>query len=539
MNTRILFMAAIVLISCQTEVETKLKMVDCLLNENPSSALSEINVIDASQIKRNKDLAYYALLKSAAWDKNYIDVASDSLINIATQYYSKGTDKYNRMRSRYYQGIVKANNKDYTPAIVSFEAAKRDAIELHDLRFIGLTNRNIGNVFNATSNYPEAIKYTNWAIQAFEENQDTLYADYATYSLSVMFYNEGRHLDSCRVLLNRILKERRLTNLHPYASRDLADTYVARKDSLLKAIKIYQNTSQSLLLPDNYGYCALAFAYLGQKDSCDHWIKRGYDHCSVQDEIATLNSLIYRVDSLNGHYLEALNKIQQVMKAQDIRTRRVLEQSLSVAQKEYYRQEMEVRQMRLGRQKRLLAAVIILSLLLFMFVYLFMKRRQEKLESIQIEIMAQLAIDVNKIQKEKGLLIGSLFMERLSRLTGLSTQYYTSGKIEEKNEAFRRFKESLRELRESEELFKELEIGLNQHCSGIMDKLKAQVPNINGENRKIIALFFAGIPDAYVQAITNRVSVESLKTLRSRFRTIIKANHTPDEDLFLTMLTRV
>lgn len=196
---------AFTLASCQTEIARTLKEVDLKLNEDPSSALEVINTIDARQIKRNKDLAYYALLKSAALDKNYIDVTNDSLINIAVRYYSNRNDRYNRMRSRYYQGIVNMNNENYASAIVSYEMAKREAQKLNDLRFLGLSNRNIGSIFNSTSNYPEAEKYTRLAIKAFEENRDTIYADFATYSLSVVYYNEARRLDSCRILLNRVL----------------------------------------------------------------------------------------------------------------------------------------------------------------------------------------------------------------------------------------------------------------------------------------------------------------------------------------------
>ncbi|MBR2198579.1 MAG: hypothetical protein IJ909_09265, partial [Fibrobacter sp.] len=66
--------------------------------------------------------------------------------------------------------------------------------------------------------------------------------------------------------------------------------------------------------------------------------------------------------------------------------------------------------------------------------------------------------------------------------------------------------------------------------------LKDQVPGIRGNNRRIISLFFAGIPDPVVQIIMQRVSVGSLRTLRSRFRQAIKDAHAPDEILFLDML---
>ncbi|MBP5317775.1 MAG: hypothetical protein J6Y83_08740, partial [Bacteroidales bacterium] len=59
---------------------------------------------------------------------------------------------------------------------------------------------------------------------------------------------------------------------------------------------------------------------------------------------------------------------------------------------------------------------------------------------------------------------------------------------------------------------------------------------IKGDNRKLISLFFAGLPYSTVQLVMNRVSIESLKTARSRFRKEIKAANAPDEELFLRLL---
>ena len=69
-----------------------------------------------------------------------------------------------------------------------------------------------------------------------------------------------------------------------------------------------------------------------------------------------------------------------------------------------------------------------------------------------------------------------------------------------------------------------------------MDKLNKQVPEIKGNNRKIIALFFAGIPDPVVQILMRRNSLGSLRTLRTRFRQTIKKANVTDESLFLDML---
>ena len=127
-------------------------------------------------------------------------------------------------------------------------------------------------------------------------------------------------------------------------------------------------------------------------------------------------------------------------------------------------------------------------------------------------------------------------MEKISRLCGLSNQYYTTGDTEKKIEYLSQFKKAAEDINRTPEFFTEIEKDLDQYCSGIMSKLSAQVPTIKGKNRQILALCFAGIPDPVIQVILNRVSTGSLRTLRSRLRQAILDADAPDKDLFLNML---
>ena len=61
---------------------------------------------------------------------------------------------------------------------------------------------------------------------------------------------------------------------------------------------------------------------------------------------AVLNSMLFRIDSLEGNYLEALRKTTSAMAIQDSVTRVLLQQSLSVAQKNYFQQESSLRKTR-------------------------------------------------------------------------------------------------------------------------------------------------------------------------------------------------
>lgn len=78
---RILFFSVILIAfasSCSnTEIRKKMDSAESLLQPQPDSCLTIMESIVPSGLKTKGEKARYALLMSAAKDKNYIDVASD------------------------------------------------------------------------------------------------------------------------------------------------------------------------------------------------------------------------------------------------------------------------------------------------------------------------------------------------------------------------------------------------------------------------------------------------------------------------------
>ena len=537
-----IYTSCLLMTACHSSMEHQLIKIDEQLNQHPDSALFALKQIDTSRIAGKKDWAYYHLLHSAALDKNYIDVTDDSLITLSADYYENHGNIYNRMRSHYYQGIVRENAKNYPAAIISFEKAMQEANSLHDLHYLGLIHRNMGNVFNATHNFIEAREHFRKAIDSFSDNQDSLYAQYAIYALAVTFFNNGdgyiknNDIDSCRYYLNSLLSSCNNSSLRNSSLKILTYTNVIKRDSLQQALTIFRTMPNHLLDVHDYGYYALALARTGQIDSARRCMVKAYNVTRSPSELALLNSIVFRLDTLEGHYKNALQKVTGAMATQDSITRVLLQHSLSVAQKDYYQHENTIQENRIQRQRLVYVTICILSSLMLMVIFLLIYIRKKNQEAQLKEQMALLAVSQQEIRKGNGTLVGALFMEKLARLFGLSVQYYEAGNDLERTNALLDFKRIAKELKETPALFRELENNLNIFCSGIMDKLKDQVPGIRGNNRRIIALFFAGIPDPVVQIIMQRVSIGSLRTLRSRFRQAIKDVHAPDEILFLDML---
>lgn len=106
-------------------VNSNLIDIEGFIQERPDSALACLRQIDVSSFQRNKDKALYSLLYSMALDKNYIDIASDSLIAPAVKYYSSHGDNYHRFLTLYYQGRVFENAWNYKEAIDLYLEAEK------------------------------------------------------------------------------------------------------------------------------------------------------------------------------------------------------------------------------------------------------------------------------------------------------------------------------------------------------------------------------------------------------------------------------
>ena len=80
--------AALLFVACRTD-NTSIQLLDqaeALMNAAPDTALALLDSIDSQRLSR-ADNARYALLRSQALDKNFIDITNDSLISIAVDYY--------------------------------------------------------------------------------------------------------------------------------------------------------------------------------------------------------------------------------------------------------------------------------------------------------------------------------------------------------------------------------------------------------------------------------------------------------------------
>lgn len=520
--------------SCRV-IDQQLDLAESLLNSNPDSALSLLCDLDSVRFTSSGGYARFALLKSIALDKSYIDETNDSLINVAVDYYSLKGPSEQKMKAWYYQGVIRFNAGNLPAATVSLERAEKEALSNGDYHYLGLIYRYLAYVFNQSNNLVETVNYAKKSLQAFEYNNEGLYVDYAKSALGVALMNNLEY-EEARLYFHELLTDNIEIPLRTEVESCLADTYVMHGDSIERAIELYSGIQLEKLPPLSMSYYAMALALNGNRKEADWVLNNSYSAARSHEEKAAIDYAAAVIDSINGNYRNAYIKTRTAAQVQDSLTRDLLRQSTIAAQRDYYRSETTIRDGLVKRQRIMLilggiiGVLTILSGLLFVLVWI--QRRDASLK----EQMTKLSLINKTIQKDNKQLIGALFFERISRLCSISSAYYSSFDKGGKEKYLSQFKRGIREIQGSRYLFEGLEIDLNKYCSNVMKVFREQVTEMSVQHYRFVCLFFAGIPNEIIQLIMACNSVASVRTMRSRIRNEIKNAGARDEALFIDYL---
>lgn len=120
---------------------------EVLMETRPDSALSIINYIDVSALSTKSQKARYALLKSMALDKNYIDTTNFDVLQPAIDYYLKNGSPDEKLRTRYYQGRIYSNRNERDSALHAFIKGIDNAHGSHDSLTIARTRVALGLLY--------------------------------------------------------------------------------------------------------------------------------------------------------------------------------------------------------------------------------------------------------------------------------------------------------------------------------------------------------------------------------------------------------
>ena len=558
-----IFVFILIAVSCSKGVDYQLDELEKQISSDPNSAYEELASISQHRLNSKSRRARHALLMSLAMDKSYIDVADDSLIQIAVNYYvRKGTDR-ELMQAMYSLSRVQINAGNSTAAIVSLLQAKQLAEKLSDYHYLGLACRNIADLYGSCRDEDTELEYFEESYQAFVRGGEENYAAYSLLGRARVHMAKGK-TDVADSLLKKIegyARNEQDNYLLATVLRDRALNTIIAKNPVAETVVLYNRLADSLhsvaKLTADYGALARAYQMMGNKDSVSYYMSMAEQSAhSLLDSAQLYNTLSILLEQ-QGKYKNANELIR---KAVELHNRIVFKgenHQISNAISNYKEQEA-TRQMLIAQNRLLLIILIgiiliIVLLAVIQIIYIRKKQLQEKSriiiekekkieeDLVLLEEMAEKLQVAKEDQSQMGKAITELMKDKIAIVKRCADAYATvKNKASEnhrdpyhflddnptirKTQEMENFLQALEDFRKDSTLFDDLEKSVNTWRDNIMVKIRRVCskdimnrPRFSEEDFRTIMLFYAGIPDRTIAFLLD-VSCAAVRTRKTRYK---------------------
>ena len=533
-----------ILLSCRSyDVTRTLQDVDSYIMTRPDSALTVLEGVDRDLLRSERQRAYHALIYAMALDKNYIDVSEDSIASVAVNYYSrKGPMKY-RARAYYYLGLAYYYQQDYDRAILEFTKAEK-AAEVSDSLYLGMTKSIQGHSYYETHNLEEVLNCFHKAYDIYSALSEYSKACSVMYKL-ISTYIAKLEFEKAEEMLLELLDNNELRgNLRLRTLALYAYLNVAKPDrNPNHSVQLYEqliNSNYSLSNNDFWAY-SFALSLVGR-------IAESRDITSelfVSDTSSAAYYWQYLIAKYDNDYKRALAYLEE----SNFRDNKViitaLNQSLSLAQRDYYESESELAEYKAkGRTYALVSVVIICLLILalgyFAFCRYIKKQKDEKDRYINYadEVSRQLKAlqtDADAMPALKRKYV-ELYKEKFESLRLLCDNYLLyQDRTDAEKKMYSRVVDMIDEIRGDKNCIGELEFILNKDLDGLMTALRREI-KAKEVDYSIYAYSIIGFDATTISNLLD-LSVNQVYIRKSRIKRQIENSDSENKARFLEMLS--
>lgn len=198
--------------SCQKTSETispDLAMIDTIMWNYPDSALTLLEEMSGNNFYNKLEEATWCLFYTQAQDKNYVKHLSDSLINIALDYFDSRDDWRRKSQAWFYKGQVLQDMGRKEEAVTCYVRAKDMFGYFHDPSFASLVCRSLGSLYRNQKLYDESLEQLREGVRYAAQVAKDAYLSQAFSELG-RTYTECAEWDSARYYFECSLENAKL-----------------------------------------------------------------------------------------------------------------------------------------------------------------------------------------------------------------------------------------------------------------------------------------------------------------------------------------
>ncbi|GHV56223.1 hypothetical protein FACS1894182_02330 [Bacteroidia bacterium] len=380
-STLILFF---VLYSCtyySQDVKKILAESRTVMETYPDSALALLESVQYPDELSQALLADYVLLSTWAKDKNYKNIAKDTLIFQTKDYFYRKRNWEKATQAAFYCGRVYQAQRNYEKAMNAYLGAETISRQIADENRKGLIQYFIGELYYEQRLYPDAIERFKSAYNYFSRSSDNYSREILTLNIIGNSFFLAKQRDSALMYFDQALQladSRRDSNQIALTRHNLGVAYLANeevqsaKGELFCALRLASDTSLQTKI-----YLTLAGMYgKGARiDSALYFSGRAVELLKLQkDETALVSAykLSSRLEEKNGNLRNALHYHRQYLHCYDWMRDEKEKANLLELQKKYDFELIKGMNNRLVIQHQwalLFLALLIIAIALISFIF--------------------------------------------------------------------------------------------------------------------------------------------------------------------------
>lgn len=516
------------------------------IQERPDSALAVLNGMDASAF-HGRTLAEYRLLKAMALDKNYVNIASDSLAKPAYQFFQKHGPKDKEMMSLYYLALSHYYSHDDAEAVLILESVTDLAEELENNYYLGLGHIVKSYAFSRTYCISEAVKSAELGVAAFEAIPNPFQVQRAKLQLADSYLSVKefkKAFDVFEELFSTCVTDTftmRRSLLHGAYSMYLA--HPERADSAMslyaRALKEY-SAQMDIVEAAHYGEVA---CMAGDTKQANLILKELKKSPKYPEQRTYLEYQLYKKENKPW---EALLSAEEFHNQLDSIWVSALEQSLVKSQRTYQEQQRRASEQALYLTKWIGAVSVFCFILALLVVWLYFTRKQRIISLERDHLIgsvgetARLLLESEQKNSdlEESLQVAqkryvAAYKKQYSKISSIIENYYkNSGMRNGRDIVYKQVMEIAGTIGNDQTRMSVLERDVNAALDNAMKWYRLEFPDKGADHYRAVCLFMAGFTTPMIEVLTS-IPKNTLYSKKSRILEEIRNSDVEHKDSLL------
>jgi tetratricopeptide (TPR) repeat protein len=471
---------------------------DSLMNDHPDSAYAILQ--KASNQDNKRDRAYYALLFSEAQYKVYIDAKSDSLINVAVDYFSDNKDREKNTRAMIYKGaIMNILGKD-EEAMKWYKRAESNAAK-DDYYNLGYSKMRIGKLYQGQSELDSsAINKYKEALPYFEKIHNTKYQLECMGEISGLY--RGLNDDSAYFYINKSINLAKELNdkYHLYSTYAVLAGYYFYKGQYAKAKDVatyaIKNGKEYLDKMASYYYASYSYSELGNIDSAQFYINICPKSSEPVEKSQYFDALA-KIEKSKGNLSNYIIYNDKGINITDSILINSLQVKLRDTEQKYDNQGLMLKneQMRADNNRLALLASIAVILVLVTLIIIMRYRHKAKVDKIEIDAMRYELEQSLEMISAKDDINADLKRTIDSQISITKDLVETSYKYEFDTAKFmKRFRESMTEGKSGSDFLASMRPYVNATHNDMLTRIQTDCPALTSDDIDVISMVCCNFP---------------------------------------------